>query len=406
MRQLTKSVLTASVLAVMTTVGSYAQGLFDPVARVDDTIITEFEVQQRLRFLQLLNAPGATRDGVLETLIEDRLRRQAAAQVGLRVTDEGLIEAMDNFAAQGDLSGEEFVALLEQNGIAGETFRDFITVNIEWRDLIRARYGSRVQISEAEVDRALAASSNEANIRVLLSEIIIPAPPPRAAQAQAQAEEASQATSIAEFSRYARQYSATATRGAGGRLPWTPLTNLPPQLRSTILGLNIGEVTEPIPLQNAIALFQLRDIEETGTSAAEYAAIEYAAYYIDGGRSDAALARARALAEEVDVCDDLYGVAQGQPEEVLERGSLAPSDIPQDIAIELAKLDPGEVSYALTRAEGQTLVFLMMCGRTAVLEEEVDREDVTLSLRNRRLEGFADSLLEELRASTDITILE
>ena len=47
------------------------------------------------------------------------------------------------------------------------------------------------------------------------------------------------------------------------------------------------------------------------------------------------------------------------------RGSLPPADIPQDIAIELSKLDPGEVSTALTRSGGETLVFLMLCARNA-----------------------------------------
>jgi peptidyl-prolyl cis-trans isomerase SurA len=68
----------------------------------------------------------------------------------------------------------------------------------------------------------------------------------------------------------------------------------------------------------------------------------------------------------------------------------------------LAKLDPGEVSTNLTRSNGQSLVFLMMCGRTAALNEEVGREDVANNLRQQRLGGFADSLLGELRASARI----
>ena len=53
-----------------------AQNLFAPVARVNDLVVTEFEVQQRQRFLQLLNAPGSDRDSVVESLIEDRLKAE------------------------------------------------------------------------------------------------------------------------------------------------------------------------------------------------------------------------------------------------------------------------------------------------------------------------------------------
>ena len=314
-----------------------------------------------------------------------------------------MAEGLAEFAGRANLSTDEFVKALESAGVAGETFRDFVRVNLSWRELIRARYGSRVQVSEAEIDRALSATSGDSGIRVLISEIIIPAPPNEQASAMARAEQAAASTSEAEFSNYARQYSATASRGNGGRLNWVDLNTLPPSLRGVLLGLTPGEVTDPLPIPNAVALFQLRDIQETGAPSPEYAAIEYAAYYMAGGRSPETLARAAKLQSQVDVCDDLYGVAKGQPPEALERGSKAPGEIPQDIAYELAKLDPGEVSTALTRSDGNTLVFLMMCGRTASLNEAASREEVALQLRQQRLTGYSDSLLEELRADARIT---
>ena len=110
-------------------------------------------------------------------------------------------------------------------------------------------------------------------------------------------------------------------------------------LQPIVLGLKPGEVSEPLNIPNAVALFQLRDIEELGYNAPEIAAVEYAAYYMPGGRSAETLAKARVLAGRVDRCDDLYGVAKGQPAEVLERGTLAPAEVPTDIAYELAKRD-------------------------------------------------------------------
>ncbi|MEO0939784.1 MAG: peptidylprolyl isomerase [Pseudomonadota bacterium] len=380
-----------------------AQNLFAPVVQVDSAVITEFEVQQRLRFLQVLNAPGATRDAAIEALISDRLRINETRAAGLVVTDEGLQEAMAAFAARGDFELEEFVTALEGAGVSRETLRDFVGVTVAWRDYVRARYGGRVQISDAEIDRALGRAGQEGGIRVLLSEIIMPAPPQRRAAVQARAEEIARVTTVAEFSAFARRFSATPTRSRGGRMDWVPAANLPPALRGIVLGLAPGEVTAPLSLPNAIALFQLVDIEETDVPAPEYAAIEYAAYYINGGRTPEALAVAERLKTRVDVCDDLYGVAQGQPDGTLDRGTLPPGDIPQDIAIELAKLDDGEVSTALTRANGQTLVFLMLCGRTAAINEDVGREEVRDQLRQERLTGYSETLLEQLRADARIT---
>lgn len=391
-----------SVSAALVASDATAQNLFAPIVRVNDAVVSEFEVQQRQSFLRLLNAPGADRNSVIEALIDDRLREQATSDVGIELTPEGVDEGLAEFAGRANLSTEEFVAALKQRGVDRETFRDFVTVTLEWRELIRGRYLNRVQISDAEIDRVLGASSAGTGIRVLLSEIIIPAPPQNAARVAELADQISQSNSTSEFSSFARRYSATASRGAGGRLPWSPLGNLPPAIQALILDLAINEVTAPIPIPNAVALFQLRGIEETGAPSKEFSEIEYAAYYIAGGRSEEALLRAGQIRARVDVCKDLYGVAKGQPPEVLEFKTSKPGEIPRDIAIELSKLDPGEVSTALTRSNGQTLMFLMMCKRTAAANAEVTREAVLNNLRQQKLQGYSDQLIQQLRADARI----
>ena len=135
----------------------------------------------------------------------------------------------------------------------------------------------------------------------------------------------------------------------------------------------------------------------------EPASIEYATYLIPGGRSDAALAEAVRIDAVTDTCDDLYGVAKGQPAERLQRDDLPPGQIPAGIRAQLASLDPGETSYALTTADGSALVYVMLCARTPALEGEVDREAVRARLTSQALERFADALLEDLRAAATIT---
>ncbi|NKX46856.1 peptidylprolyl isomerase [Rhodobacteraceae bacterium R_SAG8] len=400
LNRLTRSIAVLG-LGLMTAAPVSAQNLFAPVAKVNESVVTEFEVQQRQRFLEVLNAPGATREGALTSLIDERLRNEAVAEAGIELTPQGIEDSLAEFASRADLSTEEFTQALGQSGVSRETFRDFVVNSVGWRELVRARYASRVQITDAEINRALGETQGS-GVRVLVSEIIIPAPPQQAARVNALVEQISQSKSTAEFSNYASRYSATASRGRGGRLPWQNLTDLPPSLQPLILNLAPGEVTDPLPIPNAVALFQLRDIEETSVAAPTYSEIEYAAYYIPGGRTEPALAQAAQIRGRIDTCDDLYGIAKGQPAEVLERVKKAPSDIPQDVAIELSKLDTGEVSTTLTRANGQTLMLLMMCGRTAAANASASREDVTNALRQERLTGYAEQLLEQLRADARI----
>lgn len=399
MRTLISLIATCVALSLPLT----AAAQFGPAITVNDSVISQFEIDQRVSMLRLFRTPGNLEELAREQLIEDRLKLEQLNAAGLRITDEGLQGAMAEFAGRANLELDQFITVLGQGGVSEETFRDFVRVNVSWRDYIRSRYNSRAQISEAEIDRALGQSGGASGIEVLLSEIIIAAPPPQAASAMATAERISQLTSTAAFEAEARRVSALPSRSRGGRLDWLPITNYPAGLRGLILNLAPGDVTVPIPITNGVALFQMRGIREVSRPAPEPAAIEYAAFYIPGGLSERAQREAARIDANVDTCDDLYGIAQGLPEEQLERSALPPADIPADVAMELAKLDAGEASYVLTRAGGETLVFLMMCGRTPALGEGQDRDTIREQLRVQRLEGYADALLADLEAAARIS---
>lgn len=380
-----------------------AQGLFSPAIIVNDEVITGYELQQRKAMLRAMRSPGNLDDLAREQLIDDRLRLQAAKDAGITLSPEEISDGMDEFASRASMTQEQFTAALAQEGVDQETFRDFVRAGLSWRSLVRQRFAGRANVSEAEVDRALSAQSGGSGVRVLMSEIIMPAPPGQEATVQARANRIAELTDVGAFSAQARRYSATASRDNGGQLPWKDISELPPQLQPILLGLEPGEVSPPIPLQGAVALFQLRAVEETDYQREGVGAVEYAAYYLPGGRSAETLAKAAEISSRVDRCDDLYGVAKGQPPEVLERGSLPVSDVPTDIAYELSKLDPGETSTALTRADGQTLVLLMLCGRTAAIGDEApDRDTVMRGLRDQRLTGAAEGYLSQLRSDAAI----
>jgi peptidyl-prolyl cis-trans isomerase SurA len=258
-------------------------------------------------------------------------------------------------------------------------------------------------VTEAEVDRALALTSRRGGAQALISEIILPARNP---EEQAQALEiageiARDVRGTAAFAAAARQFSAAPTRENGGRVPNpVDLASLPPQLRAQILTLAPGEVSDPVTLSGAVAIFQLRELRETGIAEADNVSLEYARYLIPGGGTPEAAQEAARVAARVDTCDDLYGVNKGQPPERLVIETRPVQEIPAELALELARLDEGEVSTSIVR--GGTQVLLMLCGRTEIREEEVDRAAVRRQLIDQRLAAYADGYLAELRADAII----
>lgn len=399
-----RGLLGALALALWLPAMAPAQGLFSPVITVNDRAITGFEIEQRIRILQFFRTPGDVEQQAIDGLIEDRLREQELARIGLVLTEEGYAQALEEFAARANLTGEQFVTLLAQNGIDETTLRDFLEVGTAWRDYVRQLYGNRIEISESEIDAALARrATEEAGLDVLLNEIIIPAPPERIEEVRALAFELSQLTSTAEFEAAAREVSAVPSREQGGRLEWAPVTNYPPPLQSVILGLEPGQVTQPIEIENGIALLQMRAVRERGFISSTPAALDYALLRIPGGQSAPALDAAATLSQTIDSCNDLYEWMRttGTPQDRLFRDRVAPGDIPQSIALELAKLDANEKSWNLTD-DGGNLLFLMLCQREGALPEGATREDILRQLQAQKLQGYAEALLADLRAQATI----
>lgn len=380
-----------------------AQSPFAPAARVDGGVVTNYEVGQRQRMLELFNSPDASAEAARDDLIDERLQMAEARRLEIEVTPEDLAAGKAEFAARADLDTQAFVARLREAGVAEQSFDDFVRAGLAWRAVVAQRFGGgQTQVAPDQVERA-ADAPPQPDLRVLINEIIIPADTPdRAARAQALAPEIAAIRDFGSFAAAARQYSATPSRERGGALDWLTLDDLPPRIARVLRGLSPGEVTPPIPLPNALAFFQLREIGELPDRTAP-TALEYAALYLPGGRSPEALSRAAGIAAQADTCDDLYGVGAGDQ---LQRDTLPLAQIPEDVRLELAKLDPGEVSTALTRSEGRTLVMLMLCDRSyrAPDAEAPDLDAIRTSLVNRRVSQKAENLLAELRANAAIRI--
>ncbi|MGP3696515.1 peptidylprolyl isomerase [Rhodobacter sp. NSM] len=393
------ALVVASGLTFAGTLQAPAQNLFAPRLVVNDRVITNYEYEQRLRFLTVLGATGDVETQAMDALIEDKIRLDAAEQAGLKATETQIREGMEEFAGRANLSADEFVAELGKAGVAAETFRDFVHAGLVWRELMRAKFGATARPTDTAIDRAITRQTRRAAIRLLLSEIIIPAQPGEEAEALALAQDLQrQISGEAAFSEAARNYSASSSAPRGGRIDWVPLQNLPPTLGPVLLTLSPGEVSDPVKIPNAVALFQLRGIDESSEPAPEGVEVDYAELFLpDDAGFPEQLGR---ITSRTDDCDDLYTVMKGAPEDQLRRVTLPLGQVPQDVALELAPLDAGEVATSATPGGARRV--LMLCARRPVTEEPIDRNRLAQVLVNQTISAAADSYLADLRANAII----
>lgn len=375
---------------------------FAQVLSVNGRGISGFEIDQRARLISLLGASADPRKQAEDDLITDRLHRDAANRANIVISREQITQGMSEFAGRANMDTEAFLKAIGEAGVEPQTFRDFVEAGLSWREVVRAKYAGKLTITEAEISRAMDTSSERGKgTRLLMQEFIIPVQPGQEAQAQAIAQQASNATDEATFGALARKYSATASRGAGGRLPWTDLDDVPPALRTIMLGLAPGATSEPLDIPNAIAVFRLRAIDEDGATSAGEQTLEYAEYLIPSIATPEGQAELSRVSAGADSCNDLYALNKGQDAARLTVETRDLPQIPADVALQLTHLDPGEISSAIMR--GGNTVLVMLCSRTRPeSEESPSRDAMRERLTNLRLGQLAEADEADLRANAVI----
>lgn len=143
-------------------VSSYLGSKSDvPAAEVNGDKITKAELEQayqseRARMEQQLGEMFAAlsaderylesiKQSVLERLVADKLIDQAAAAMGLRVSDEQIITAIKSepaFQTDGKFDNDRYQAILRQLGYQPQTFRSMMRVDMTRRQLTAALVGT------------------------------------------------------------------------------------------------------------------------------------------------------------------------------------------------------------------------------------------------------------------------
>ena len=389
-----KTLIRTSLIALGLTLaplGVAAQNLFSAAILVNDQAITNYELKQRTMFLEALRFPGVPDELAPKQLIEERLKKAAADQLGIRVSEEELQFELESFAQRFNVAFDEFAAELERAGISVDTPREFIANQLLWREVVRARFGAQANVDEAQVERSANAEKSGSSIEVLLTEIIMAMQPGQEKEVRERARELSKIRSFDAFSDAAREFSDAPTREFGGRVTWQKLDTLPGVLQPLIFGLAPGEVTDPLSIPNALALFQLRGIRETAYRRPLPNSVDYLRYALPSSE----LENINAIRANIHHCDDLYGWAKGNPNHVLKRKTVKRAEIDGPTRNILTNLDENE--YVIATQE-PTTTLIMMCSRSQILDlEEQDLAQIRDGLLNQRLGSYADSYLENLR---------
>lgn len=136
---------------------SQAQGSGRLVAVVNDEPISEYDLDQRVRFNKTLKgvqgSAAQLRRQALRELIDNVLRRQEAKRYELGVTAEELEANYQRMATRAGVSTAAWEARLNEGGVEASTVKSEVESSLSWRRVVNLRFGRRIQVETEDVDR-------------------------------------------------------------------------------------------------------------------------------------------------------------------------------------------------------------------------------------------------------------
>ena len=372
----------------------HAKDIFAPAIQVNEMIITQYEIDQRSLFFELLKFPGNHKKEAEKSLIDDRLKLKAAEKFNIEANPTALNFEMEMFAKRANLTVEQFAKRLKKSGIDRVTWENYMQIPILWFETVNRKFASEMSSSKL-IDNTASQSTARSEIQVLLTEIIIPVQLGFEEEANQRIAALRKIKSLESFSEAASTYSVAPTRDVGGKIKWQNISSLPAVVRPLISGLSIGEVSEPLPISGGLAIFQLRDLRESNKKS-KSSFVDYIEFKFKKNPKINKL-----IMSNVMICDDLYSFLKSTQEAELNRKNEKENSLSKELRNTLSELDQNE--FVLKDQDGITSKLLMVCGRNETENlSKTDMNEISRSLANKRLLSLANSYLENLRQEARI----
>lgn len=242
------------------------------VAVVNDEVITLFELRTRLDLaLQQLKRQGTplpARDvlerQMLERLVMDKVQLQQARDIGLRIDDAQLEQALQRIAASNKMSLTQFREALQKDGIVFVKFREEIREEMAIARVREREVENKIVISEGEIDNYLADDSAKGSGReeYEVAHILLRTPesasPEQIQRLKAKADQIFERIGKGDdFSQLAASFSDAPDGLQGGNLGLRQLDRLPAIFSEIVVKLNVGEVAPILRSPNGFHIVKL-----------------------------------------------------------------------------------------------------------------------------------------------------
>jgi len=146
-----KIMIALSLLLHPYVASSQSTNSFKIAVVVNDQIITNFEIDQRIVMLQIFGAKSISKKEIIDLLINERLFTHSAIELDVLPSKNEIDKSFNDFAKRGNLSKEDLLAYLSSRNVSKETLLSYISSGLTSRKVIQKKFVNNMIISDADI---------------------------------------------------------------------------------------------------------------------------------------------------------------------------------------------------------------------------------------------------------------
>ena len=377
---------------------AHAANPYSAAYAVNDSIITHFDISERVKLLRALGAQSRNiQQDAIDQLIDDRLKIRAAGTFGMAISEASLTRGLAGIAASQNTTTDALWAKARARGVSRQAFDDYYSAQLIWRELVQRRFRQAADPTSVEMDNAINVAAAVTQQTILLAEIALPFAERGEAATVAFAERlARDLNNGASFESAVQNFSRSQTAANGGQIGWLAPERLPAAISAKVAGLSSGQVSDPIRVSSGIIILKVLASRTVSSALQKTVSVEYAV--LDFSGQSGAVSNAKRMQHGLDECSAARSSASDFGPLSGLFGPTSVNNVPTDIAVSLARLMPGK-SEIITN--GDSVLLIQLCNRTTDLSEPI-KAQLTNNLFGQKLGKLAEGYLLELRRTAII----
>ena len=235
-------------------------------AIANNRAITVLDVQSRIKLVFMsagipdnADTRKKLRPQILNQLIVEALQLQEAERVGVSVSDREIAQALAGIEKRNEMPSGQLFKILRSRDVNPVAIVDQVRSSIAWTKVLRRVIASGIQVSEPEIDEAIARlSANKDKLVYRILEIYIPFDRESGDSALRTTRRLiAQIRRGASFGGLARQFSQASTASDGGDMGFVFEGQLPTELDAAIKRVKPGQVIGPVRTASGYYLLAL-----------------------------------------------------------------------------------------------------------------------------------------------------